>query len=123
LYADGAVGIHTRNLKYGKLVTGELVRVQSALIRRCKSHFLVLDCGGIDVEVILGMNGLVWVGKPRRMPENQEDLDAMYSSVLDAVGIGERRAIVAVRNAIKQLDCEFVFINEQSIRQQLINAC
>lgn len=113
LYSDGAIGIHTRNLRYGKLVTGELLRVQSSLIRRQKSHFLVIP--GLNVEVILGMNGMIWVGKPRRPAANQEDLDAMYSAKLDIVTPDERKNIVMVRNAIKELDANFTFIDEQSI--------
>jgi exosome complex component RRP4 len=113
LYADGAIGIHTRNLRYGKLVTGELLRVQSSLVKRQKSHFLVIP--KLNVEVILGMNGMVWVGKPRRTAVNQEDLDAMYSSKLDLVTPDERRNIILVRNAIKELDASFHYIDEHSI--------
>ena len=52
--------MHTRNLKYGKLCNGSLVRVAPNLIKRCKQHFQHLGAD-IAVEVILGMNGFVWV--------------------------------------------------------------
>ena len=67
-YADGAVALHTRSLKYGRLSRGQLVRVPPTLVKRVKQHFHRLDpaeCGGADVEVLLGCNGFVWVGAPR----------------------------------------------------------
>lgn len=111
LYQDGAIGIHTRNFKYGKLVTGQLVAVQSALIRRSRSHFLVFPWG---VEVILGMNGYVWVGKPRKAI-GELDLDAIYSSELDVVSRPEREAIARTSTAIVLLDQLFHSIDEDSI--------
>lgn len=113
LYQDGAFGIHTRSLKYGKLVTGELITVQATLIRRTRSHFHVFEWG---VEVILGLNGLVWVGKPRKTP-NEQDLDAIYSSLLDSVAVEEREAIARTRNCIVALDHHFKYIDEDSIRR------
>jgi exosome complex component RRP4 len=68
-YADGAVALHTRSLKYGRLSGGQLVRVMPTLVKRVKQHFHRLSqeqlrgAGG-DVEVLLGCNGFVWVGTP-----------------------------------------------------------
>lgn len=111
LYHEGAFGIHTRNLKYGKLVTGELVVVQPNLIRRSRSHFLLFSW---KVEVILGMNGYVWVGKPRKTPDEQ-DLDALYSSELDRVNDFERESISRTRNCILALNMLHKCIDENSI--------
>lgn len=111
LYQDGAFGIHTRNLKYGKLVTGELVVVQPSLVRRSRSHFLLLSWG---VEVILGLNGYVWVGKPRKTPDEQ-DLDAIFASTLEPVDNVERELICRTRNCILALDRGFLFIDEENI--------
>ena len=112
LFSDGAIGIHTRNSKYGKLVTGELVQVHSGLIRKLKSHFLSfkLDDQSTEIEVILGMNGLCWVGKRRVYSE-----DNMYSSHLDTVTQSERLSIVKLRNALLSLDAAFHYIDEKSI--------
>ena len=38
-YADGAVALHTRSLKYGRLSRGQLVRVPPTLVKRVKQHF------------------------------------------------------------------------------------
>jgi exosome complex component RRP4 len=111
LYQDGAFGIHTRNLKYGKLVTGELVTVQSSLVKRSRSHFHLFNWG---VEVILGLNGYIWVGKPRKTPDEQ-DLDAIYSSDLQPVTPQERDDIARTRNCITALDRCFKLIDEESI--------
>lgn len=111
MFQDGAVGIHTRNLKYGKLVTGSLITVQSALIRRMRSHFLTMSWG---VEVILGMNGYIWVGKPRKAI-SELDLDAIYSSRLEEVSLALREAIVRTCSAILFLDRAFEAIDEESI--------
>lgn len=113
LYHDGAFGIHTRNLKYGKLVTGELITVQASLVRRSRSHFLTFSWG---VEVILGLNGYVWIGKPRKKMDEQ-DLDAIYSSTLMSVSKEEREMISRTRNCILALDRLFRYIDEDSIRR------
>eukprot|EP00740_Mantoniella_antarctica_P023538 CAMPEP_0198696882 /NCGR_PEP_ID=MMETSP1468-20131203/314437_1 /TAXON_ID=1461545 /ORGANISM="Mantoniella sp, Strain CCMP1436" /LENGTH=236 /DNA_ID=CAMNT_0044453357 /DNA_START=85 /DNA_END=792 /DNA_ORIENTATION=+ len=66
-YADGAVALHTRSLKYGRLSGGQLVRVMPTLVKRVKQHFHRLtkeQLGGGDVEILLGCNGFVWVGTP-----------------------------------------------------------
>jgi exosome complex component RRP4 len=58
-YADGAVALHTRSLKYGKLAGGQLVQVQHNLIKRQKQHFVALEALGVDI--IFGVNGAVWI--------------------------------------------------------------
>ncbi|KAF7360498.1 Exosome complex component rrp4 [Mycena venus] len=56
-FADGAMSLHTRSLKYGKLRNGQLVTIPPILVRRLKSHFITLPCG---VDLILGLNGYIW---------------------------------------------------------------
>jgi exosome complex component RRP4 len=62
-FGDGAMSLHTRSLKYGKLRNGLLQPLPPHLIRRLKSHFhhLPPPCGPSGVDVILGLNGWVWV--------------------------------------------------------------
>jgi len=57
-YGDGALSLHTRSLKYGKLSNGQFVKVRPALIKRLKQHFIQLDCG---VDLVLGMNGFIFI--------------------------------------------------------------
>ena len=76
-----------------------------------RSHFLNLPWG---VEVILGMNGYVWVGKPRK-PLSDLDLDAIYCSTPEPVSLTEREAIIRTSSAILFLDRQFRAIDEESI--------
>lgn len=57
-YGDGALSLHTRSLKYGKLANGQFLRVRPALIKRLKQHFVTLDCG---VDLIMGLNGFIFI--------------------------------------------------------------
>jgi len=111
LYQDGAFGVHTRNLRYGKLVTGELLTVQPSLVRRSRSHFVLFEWG---VEVILGLNGFIWVGKPRP-PADEQDLETIYSLKLAPVTREERIAITRTRNCLLLLDRTFHSIEERTI--------
>ncbi|KAE8260771.1 hypothetical protein A4X13_0g157 [Tilletia indica] len=61
VFNDGGVSLHTRSLRYGKLRNGALARVQSSLVQRLKSHFILVE--GTDIELTLGLNGLVWVAR------------------------------------------------------------
>lgn len=45
-YGDGAVALHTRSMKYGKLVGGVVVTVAATLVKRQKQHFVHLDTIG-----------------------------------------------------------------------------
>jgi len=49
--SDGALQLHTRSLKYGKLGQGLMVKVFPSLVKRSKTHFHTLPCGA---SVILG---------------------------------------------------------------------
>ncbi|KAL7337484.1 hypothetical protein BJY59DRAFT_654591 [Rhodotorula toruloides] len=59
-FGDGAMSLHTRSLKYGKLKNGQLVTVPPALVVRSKSHFHTLPFG---VDLIIGLNGYIWISK------------------------------------------------------------
>lgn len=76
-FGDGAYSLHTRSLKYGKLRNGSFITVPPALVQRCKSHFHSLACG---VDVILGLNGYIWVSA--HVPQNLDEIDTelVYSN-------------------------------------------
>ncbi|TPX35159.1 hypothetical protein SeLEV6574_g08216 [Synchytrium endobioticum] len=84
-FNDGSASLHTRSTKYGKLRTGTLVVVSASLIKRSKSHFVVLQCG---VDVVLGVNGFIWICK------HAEASDEMYSNTNEAI-TGEMRTTIA----------------------------
>ena len=79
-----------------------------------RSHFLTFAWG---VEVILGMNGYVWIGKPRKAISDL-DLDAIYSSTPEQVTLQEREAIIRTTTAVLLLDRQFKAIDEESIMAQ-----
>jgi len=106
-FGDGSMSIHTRSLKYGKLMNGTFLNVPPALVKRCKSHFHVLPCG---VEVILGLNGYIWVSQPtpERKAEDEEPKPEL-------VNLGMRETIARVCNTILALRSRFMYIHDTSI--------
>ncbi|PFH51003.1 hypothetical protein AMATHDRAFT_143578 [Amanita thiersii Skay4041] len=115
-FSDGAMSLHTRSLKYGKLRNGQLVSVSPALIRRLKSHFISLPCG---VDLILGLNGYIWVSK--HVKENEQegeegfDAEAVYSNQNDEIDMPTRSAISRVTNIIRVLASHFVPLSDTII--------
>ena len=137
-YADGAVALHTRSLKYGRLSGGQLVRVMPTLIKRVKQHFHRLsgdelggggdntntdkhkegggDDGG-DVEVLLGCNGFVWIGTPSVATSaagDNNDYEAARTKER-TVGPEARERICRVANAIRVLAALFLAIHPPAI--------
>ncbi|KAJ3108235.1 Exosome complex component RRP4 [Phlyctochytrium planicorne] len=81
-FQDGAVSLHTRSLKYGKLRTGSLVTVSPSLIRRSKSHFLSMPFG---VDIVLGLNGYIWVCKHEEQGKIAQDVTHEFRETLARV--------------------------------------
>jgi exosome complex component RRP4 len=61
---EGAISLHTRSLKYGKLENGQLFHVPAALVPRLSQHYVSLPFG---IDMIFGKNGWLWV--TRSVPE------------------------------------------------------
>ena len=78
-----------------------------------RSHFIIFSWG---VEVILGMNGYIWVGKPRKAI-SELDLDAIYSSELTETTREEREQIIRTSFTIRCLDKIFRNIDDSSISE------
>jgi len=100
-FGDGTMSLHTRSLSYGKLRNGQLVTVPPILVRRLKSHFISLPC---EVDLILGLNGYIWVSKHvkenEREGEEGFDAEAVYSNRNDHIDDSTRTAISRVTNLI-----------------------
>ncbi|KAI8084348.1 exosome component 2-like protein [Gilbertella persicaria] len=112
-YADGTMGLHTRGFKFCKLRNGSFVCVPPVLVQRCKSQFHSLPCG---VDVILGLNGYIWVHK-KFQGVNTDDTDPTvhYSSVNDDITEEERKDIARVSNCISALARQYMHINDTVI--------
>jgi len=108
-FSDGAVSLHTRSLKYGKLRNGQLVTIPPILVRRLKSHFIALPCG---VDLVLGLNGYIWVSKHVKESDQEGeegfDAEAVYSNQNDHIDESTRIAISRVTNIIRVLASHFV---------------
>lgn len=104
---EGALTLHTRSLKYGKLGQGILLTVPPSLIRRSKSHFCNLACGA---QVILGCNGYVWVSA---IDENQS---GGFIQNMEVVKLSDRETITRLNNVIKALAESKVMLFDTSIQ-------
>lgn len=98
LYSDGAVALHTRSLKYGKLSQGTLVTVSPSLIKRRKTHFHQLPCGA---SVILGNNGYVWIYPTTSSDEEGEG--GGFSQNMGVVPRQDREVIARLRGCVLAL--------------------
>jgi len=111
-FSDGAMSLHTRSLKYGKLRNGQLVTIPPILVRRLKSHFISLPCG---VDLILGLNGYIWVSKQVKNSDQGEegfDAEAVYSNQNDDIDNATRIAISRISNIIRVLADHFIPLND-----------
>ncbi|XP_035041082.1 exosome complex component RRP4 [Hippoglossus stenolepis] len=109
VFADGALSLHTRSLKYGKLGQGVVVQLSPSLIKRQKSHFHNLPCGA---SVILGNNGYVWLYPT---PENQEEEAGGFYTSLEPVSLSDREVISRLRNCLLALAAHKVLLFDTSV--------
>ncbi|WWD02744.1 hypothetical protein V865_000786 [Kwoniella europaea PYCC6329] len=122
-FGDGAMSLHTRSLKYGKLRNGQLLTVPPQLIRRLKSHFhhIPPPCGPTGVDVILGLNGYVWVsnGTSQEKREGGEGFDSegVYSDKNDDIPPEGRQAISTVSNLIRLLAVQGIPLTDTLIEE------
>lgn len=115
ILGEGTMSLHTRSLKYGKLRNGRLVIVPPTLVVRLKSHFHSLTYG---VEMIVGLNGFVWMQAPSAMSEAQSTAQstsgeswqpeasasmAIYSSQNDAIDAETRAKIDRTAACVEML--------------------
>jgi exosome complex component RRP4 len=134
--SDGTANLHTRSLKYGKLRNGTFLAVSGTgggggVVRSRRQVFTINSGaqGGGDVDVILGVNGYIWLSKHVEQTQEQgrisggvsiSNLDdvvssAIYSSQNDDIGEGTRREIARISECIKVLAEEGVRVDEDSV--------
>ncbi|MBW0540159.1 hypothetical protein O181_079874 [Austropuccinia psidii MF-1] len=117
---DGAMSLHTRSSKYGKLRNGMLVKVPSQLILRLKSHFHYLPIG---LNLIIGVNGWIWIaqaGKESTRDESEQEgfegtAQDMYSDTNDVISLRTRAKIVRVAGVINLLGSRFIPISDSIV--------
>lgn len=69
-----SAALHTRNEKYKKLVNGITITLPVMVVPRMKSPFLEND----DLEIILGMNGVIFLGIKKEEKKNFEKLSLIF---------------------------------------------
>uniref|UniRef100_A0A803SVN2 Ribosomal RNA-processing protein 4 n=1 Tax=Anolis carolinensis TaxID=28377 RepID=A0A803SVN2_ANOCA len=109
VFSDGAVSLHTRSLKYGKLGQGVLVQVSPSLVKRQKTHFHDLPCGA---SVILGNNGFIWIYPT---PEQKDEEAGGFVTDLEPVPLPDREVISRLRNCIMALMAQKLMLYDTSI--------
>ncbi|EFO28123.1 Rrp4-PA [Loa loa] len=98
VHSDGQLLLHTRNLRYGKLSQGTLIKISPYLVKRRKSHFHTLPCG---VSVIFGRNGYIWIAP---VVNEEQNMTGGYSQNLEEVVPMKIRSVIArVANCVNIL--------------------
>ncbi|KAN0064358.1 Exosome complex component rrp4 [Thecaphora frezii] len=136
VFNDGTVGLHTRSLRYGKLRNGTVKKVEAGRVRRLKSHFGTVSLpilgreGMVKLDVILGLNGYVWISK--HVPFNLSkvegehqgmagtgtgrDVDAVYTDLNEDLDADTREAIARTAKVVEWLDRWCVPISDGAIQ-------
>lgn len=118
LHQDGSASLHTRSLKYGKLRNGVFMSVSGTGggggVARSRRQVWTIDTahGGGKVDVILGVNGYIWISKHiegqgegetsiTRIEESTSS--TVYSSQNDRIEAETRREISRICGVIRAL--------------------
>ncbi|GAB7349942.1 hypothetical protein MBLNU459_g0639t1 [Dothideomycetes sp. NU459] len=134
LFQDGSASLHTRSLKYGKLRNGYFMAVSGTgggggVVRAKRQIFTLQTAGrGGEVDIILGVNGFIWIAKhvdpdkPQAKDVSitriEEQVSAsMYSSQNDDIGPDTRREIARVAGCVRALTENGVKVDEDMVRR------
>ncbi|RCN32672.1 hypothetical protein ANCCAN_21518 [Ancylostoma caninum] len=105
--AKGQLQLHTRNLKYGKLGQGILVKVFPSLVKPQKEYMHEL----FGIGVIIGCNGSIWISAGM-----SSDPDGGYSQdIILAIPMDKRLSMVRVAACIRFLAKNLICIYDISI--------
>ncbi|KAF2458562.1 hypothetical protein BDY21DRAFT_205889 [Lineolata rhizophorae] len=135
IFNDGSAGLHTRSLKYGKLRNGYFMSVtgsggsggsRGGVARSRRQVFtLTTTRGGGDVDVILGVNGYIWIAKHVEPPATGKDVSItrleetanteMYSNQNEDISPETRREIARVASCISALVEAGVRVDEEMV--------
>ncbi|KAI9823145.1 MAG: exosome non-catalytic core subunit rrp4 [Thelocarpon impressellum] len=119
IYQDGSASLHTRSLKYGKLRNGVFLSVSgtgggSGVVRSRRQVWTVdTGNGGGEVDVVLGVNGFIWIAKhvSTEAASGQVSITrledsvstSIYSSRNDEISPATRREIARIAGCIRAL--------------------
>ncbi|KPI95518.1 PREDICTED: exosome complex component RRP4 [Papilio xuthus] len=111
VFSDGSLSLHTRSLKYGKLVQGTLVKVFPSLIKRRKNHFHNI----LGISIIIGNNGYIWISPREKESTENDDLENIEKAKLEPVSISIREIMARVKNCIAALVASKMMLDDTSI--------
>jgi exosome complex component RRP4 len=132
--ASGTIGnvvLHARSIRCGKLENGCFVMVPNWLVTRMKKHFVTLGnqgeegFDGIQVEVLLGCNGGIWIqlamAELEEMGEGggiMEEVQRIRKEHAQKIITKEERTVLArVKNAIEALKMVCCRVTPENICQ------
>jgi exosome complex component RRP4 len=151
VHSDGAASLHTRSLKYGKLRNGVFLAVAgtggsgasssstkgglgsgsaTGVVRSRRQMFTITTSnGGGDVDLVLGVNGYIWISKHvegtaaassatehvsiTRMEEMVSN--SVYSSQNDEISPATRREIARLTQCIRVLVQGGLRVDEETV--------
>ncbi|KAL8668917.1 MAG: hypothetical protein Q9168_006470 [Polycauliona sp. 1 TL-2023] len=137
VYQDGAASLHTRSLRYGKLRNGVFIRVSGTgggggVVRARRQVWTINTAnGGGDVDVVLGVNGYIWICKHSRgeLVASSEEAkkmneitrmeeavsESMYSNRNDEIPAQTRREIARLTGCVKALVENGIRVDEEMV--------
>lgn len=129
LYQDGSATLHTRSLKYGKLRNGVFMSVSGTgggggVVRSRRQVWTINTVrGGGKVDVVLGVNGYIWISKHIEVAGGETSITRMeetisttvYSSQNDEISVETRREIARIRGVINLLVEEGINVDEDMV--------
>ncbi|KAI1006102.1 hypothetical protein K3495_g2117 [Podosphaera aphanis] len=127
LNQNGMANLHTRSLKYGKLRNGVFMSVSGTGgggVARARRQVWQIETanGGGKVQVILGVNGYIWICKHVEVADEtaitriEESISStVYSSQNDEIPVETRREISRLREVITLLIQEELRIDEDMV--------
>ena len=119
---NGEVIVHCRSNKYGILRNGQLVQIDSSLVRRQASHFISIPVSsGEIIQLVLGNNGWIWIGLPSRQTGHIQSLNFTQMDSKDqTVPASTRLQISKIRNCITALASASVEATTEAISALLV---
>ncbi|RKF61616.1 Exosome complex component rrp4 [Erysiphe neolycopersici] len=129
LNQNGMASLHTRSLRYGKLRNGLFMCVSGTGgggVVRARRQVWQIDTanGGGKVQVILGVNGYIWISKYVEIAEDvsitriEENIsNTVYSSQNDEIFPETRREISRIREVIQSFFRQGLRIDEEMVKR------
>ena len=135
IYQDGAASLHTRSLKYGKLRNGVFLAVSGTgggggVVRARRQVWTVsTGNGGGEVDVVLGVNGYIWIckhsggelvdgkgGRDVGISNLEERVgEGMYEGRNELIGEATRREIGRLTGCVRALVKAGVRVDEEMV--------